>query len=104
MRKRKEFLGIVPGEWRHAVNLRAEARDIRRNVAEFNNRYGTDADHLDYILSGNEGYRMTRNLNEIEDAINRDYDLAIKRLNEIQKRKRHLDQVINAKRHGGEIE
>lgn len=104
MRKRKEFLGIVPGEWRHAVDLRAEARDIRRNVSEFNDRYGTDADHLDYILSGKDGYRMTRNLKEIEKAIDRDYALAIRRLNEIQKRKEHLDQVINAKRHGGEIE
>ena len=104
MKKRKEFMGIVPGEWRHAENLRAASRTIRQNVSDFNNKYGTDPDHLDYILSGKQGYRMTRDLDEIEEAIDRDHDLALKRLEEICNRRDHLYQVKNAKRHGGRIE
>lgn len=104
MRQRKEFLGIVPGQWRHACDLRVSAREIRHNVSRFNNRYGTDPDHLDYIVSCKKGYKMTRNLDEIEEAIDRDHSIAVKRLSEIEDRRRHLDQVKKARLHGGKIE
>ena len=98
---KKEFLGIVPGEWRHASDLRAEARTIRANVSKFNDAYGTDEKHRDYILSGNQGYRMTRKLDEIEEQLEKDHMAAIYRLIQIEDRMKNLKKVKEEKLYKG---
>jgi hypothetical protein len=101
MTRKKNFIGIVPGEWRHANELGMSPRMIRFNVAEFNNAFGTDEKHRDYILSGQQGYRMTCNLREIEEQIQKDHINAINRLIEIEDRLNRLKLVKKERLYDG---
>ena len=96
----RNFIGIVSGRWKNASDLHVPARIVRYKVSDFNNRFGTDEKHSDYILSGQKGYRMTKDLDEIQEAIDRDRCHAIKRLQEINERQHNLDHVKNEIRHG----
>ena len=98
--REKAFFGIRKGTWIHAYALLVSPREIRHHVSRFNNSFGTDNDHQDYIVSGRRGYRMTDDLDEIEEAIDRDLAMASKRLKEIKKRKKNLERLRNEKRYG----
>ena len=56
-----------------------------------------------YILSGAQGYRMTRNLEEIENQIMRDYKRAKREMKRVTDRNSNLAYMQAMKLHGGEL-
>lgn len=95
------YFGIIPNEWTSAKDCELEARAMRHKVSEFNDLYGTDENHKYYIVSSMSGYKLTRNLKEIREAIERDERLAKKRFGTISRRKRMLERAEISRAHGG---
>lgn len=103
MTKRIEFYGINTREWKHAAETGIEPRTLRHMVSKFNDEFGTGADMKYYILSGKQGYRMTRKLDEIDEQIMRDYKRARKEMKRITNRKTNLEHMRELKAYGGEL-
>lgn len=103
MTKRIEFHGINTREWTHAADTGIEPRMLRHMVSKFNDEFGTSEDQKYYILSGAQGYRMTRNLEEIEKQIMRDYKRAKREMKRVTDRNSNLAYMQAMKLHGGEL-
>ena len=103
MKGKITFHGIVTYEWRHARDLDLEPREIRRVVSQFNDKFGTDNNHRYYIISGQQGYRLTRNKKEIEKAIERAEKLVREDMKRISTRRRNFDRMVKRDWHGGNL-
>ena len=95
------FHGIVAYEWRHARDLDLEPRQIRRAVSEFNDKFGTDRDHRYYIISGQNGYKLTKNKKEIALAIGGAESRIMKELERIGQHRRNFDKLHKQDLHDG---
>ena len=100
MTKKIEFHGIRVNEWTPARECDLEPRRMREAVAAFNDAFGKDENHKYYILSGMQGYTLTKDLRQIREAIARDYSIAVDRMNQIRNRMERLEYRENCKRHG----
>lgn len=95
------YHGIVTYEWRHARDLDLEPRQIRRAVSEFNDKFGTDRNHRYYIISGQKGYKLTKNKKEIAKAIGDTESRIMKELNRINQHWRNFDRLHKQDLHDG---
>lgn len=96
------FYGITR-EWTPARECELDPRAMRIKVAEFNDNFGIDNKHRDYILSSVQGYRITRDLKEIRDAILHDQRIAFTREQQLKNRRDRLERLIREKKHGGRL-
>lgn len=97
------YYGIKYGEWIQARDCELKPREMRKKVSEFNDMYGIDNNHTLYIVSGRNGYKLTRNLKEIREQIEHDERLAKKELFIVLKRRRKLERFETIKAHRGEL-
>ena len=95
-----KYYGIRVNEWTPARMCELNAREMRRKVTEFNDRYGIDANHTYYIVSGMHGYKLTRNLKEIRAQIEHDERLAKRELETVSNRRKNLERMEKARRFG----
>ncbi len=98
-----EFHGIKVGEWTPASETDLTARAIRLEVSKFNDDFGMDDKHKFYIVSGMQGYKLTKDLKEIRAAIEHDEKMARRQIRKIGKRKSNLENMEYRKKHGGRI-
>ena len=95
------FHGIVTYEWRHARDLDLEPREIRRAVSQFNDKFGTDSEHRYYIISGQNGYKLTKSKKEIALAIGYAESRIIKELKRINQHWRNFNKLHKQDLHNG---
>ena len=95
------FHGIVTYEWRHARDLDLEPREIRRAVSQFNDKFGTDREHRYYIISGQNGYKLTKSKKEIALAIGYAESRIIKELKRINQHWRNFNKLHKQDLHNG---
>ena len=100
MAKRMEFFGIRVNEWTLARDCELDPRQMRHEVSAFNDAFGTDENHKYYILSGQQGYMLTKDLRKIREQIKRDQAIAAGRMAQIRKRMNRLELRENYIRHG----
>lgn len=98
---RLTYYGIKIGEWTPAKDCELDARSMRHRVSEFNDLYGSDENHRYYIISGMNGYMLTRNLKEIRKQIEHDEAIAKRRIGVISDRKKNLERFETLRAHGG---
>ena len=99
---KKKVFGITKN-WTHAHETPYAPRALRYLVTEFNDNFGVNSENDTYIVSTVSGYRLTNDLEEIREAIERDERKAHKALNRIKRRKARLKQLETRKLHGGEL-
>lgn len=66
-----KIFGITDKRWTFASEITDQPRTLKAKVRAYNNAFGTDEDHQYYILSGALGYRLTKDREEIFNAIDR---------------------------------
>lgn len=99
---KKNVFGITK-KWTHATDTEYAPRTLRHLVMAFNDKFGSNPENDTYIVSMVCGYRLTNDLDEIREAIERDERKVRKALKRIQKRKQGLKRLENRKIHGGEL-
>jgi hypothetical protein len=87
-RTEREVFGIVKSRWKTAAEITCKPRTLKARVRAFNDKFGTDEEHNIYIISGNLGYRLTNDKQEILDSIAHEEKLAKIRFRQASRRKK----------------
>lgn len=78
----------ITDRWQTAITLTENTRGLKKLVREWNNSFGEDENHNVYIISGSKGYRLTRDMTEIMQSIEKEERLARIRFSQAHKRRK----------------
>lgn len=98
MRPRRKPLTPVFGiteNWQTASVLTEHPRQLKALVRKYNDRFGTDAEHQTYIVSGSWGYKQTTDKDEIMESIKKEERLARTRFHQASMRKKKVQEFFS---------
>jgi hypothetical protein len=78
----------ITDRWQTGLTITEDTRGLKRLVREWNNAFREDDEHNVYIISGSKGYRLTRDMTEIMESIEKEERLARIRFSQAHKRRK----------------
>lgn len=81
-------------EWKTALEITDNPRELKRKVRAFNNEFGKDDKHQVYIISGSHGYRLTSDRDEVMESIEKEERLARIRFKQANRRRKRAEDFF----------
>ena len=97
MRKKEKFAPTfgITGEWKTAAQITNNPRALKALVRQYNDAFGTDSEHMTYIVSGSFGYKQTVDHDEVMKSIEREERLARIRHRQASRRRKKAQDFFS---------
>ena len=90
----REVFGITE-RWQTALTITEDTRGLKKRVRDWNNAFGDDELHNVYIISGSKGYRLTQDMKEIMQSIEKEERLARVRFTQAHRRRNRAREFFS---------